>query len=56
MQAVLEEALEIYRRKCFLEAANRAYAALRNDAEAWREELEERRLWEGTLADGLEDK
>lgn len=33
---------------------NRAYAALRADPEAWKEERRERALWEGTLADGLE--
>jgi predicted transcriptional regulator len=28
---------------------------LRQDPKAWAEELEERRLWECTLMDGLED-
>ena len=30
----------------FLEKANQAYAALRNNPEAWQEELAERELWE----------
>lgn len=30
------------------------FAALRNRPEDWAEELEERRLWESTLADGLD--
>ena len=35
--------------------ANAAYARLRRDPVAWAEELEERRLSENTLMDGLED-
>ena len=54
MTRTLEEALECYRRQLFLKRANEAYAALRADPQAWAEELEERRAWEGTLADGLE--
>lgn len=52
-QAILEAALERYRRELLLEGANRAYAALWSDSGAWREELEERALWERSLADGL---
>lgn len=54
MQAVLDKALEQYRRQRFLEAANADYAALRRKPEAWKEELEERKLWDQTLSDGLE--
>jgi Arc/MetJ-type ribon-helix-helix transcriptional regulator len=39
----------------FLEAANKAYDTLRNNPQAWQEELEERQLWEQTLADDLEE-
>jgi hypothetical protein len=56
MQSILERALENYRRELLLEEANRAYEAMRNDPEAWREELEERELWERTLADGLTEQ
>lgn len=35
---------------------NRAYALLRADKNAWTEERQERTLWEGTLADGLESE
>lgn len=38
---------ERQRRQRFLEAANRAYAALRQDRAAWRQEQAERRAWEG---------
>lgn len=54
MSAVLEKAIEAYRRQRFFDQLNAEYAALRADPEAWREELEERRLWEATLMDGLE--
>ncbi len=54
MQSVLDKALEQYRRQRFLEAANADYAALRRDPEAWKEELEERKLWDQALSDGLE--
>jgi predicted transcriptional regulator len=54
IQAILKQAIEQYRRQQFLEAADRAYIALRNDSEAWQEELEERSVWDITLEDGLE--
>lgn len=56
MQAVLDKALEAYRRQCFLEGLAADFAALRSDPEAWKEELEERAVWEGTLMDDLEDE
>jgi hypothetical protein len=55
MGMILERAIEDYSRRRLLEAANALYAALRNDPKTWREELEERALWENTLMDGLED-
>ncbi|MGI8549359.1 MAG: toxin-antitoxin system protein [Dehalococcoidia bacterium] len=54
MQNVLAQAVEAYRRKWFLQAANDDYARLRADATAWADELDERRLWDATLLDGLE--
>lgn len=54
MQEVLARAVEAYRRQRILEETNAAYAALRNNPEAWREEQEERQAWEATLGDGLE--
>jgi predicted transcriptional regulator len=54
MQRVLEKAIEHYRRQRMFDEADAAYLALRSDPEAWREEIEERRLWEVTLTDGLE--
>jgi len=56
MRDILERAIEQYRRQRFLEELNAGFAALRNDPEAWKEELEEREEWDRTLADGLGDK
>jgi predicted CopG family antitoxin len=56
MNAVIERALEIYRRKNFLEETNKAFAALKSNKEAWAEELEERELWESTIGDALEEE
>jgi predicted transcriptional regulator len=56
MQAILDKAVERYRRECFLRAANRDFAALKRNPKAWKEELRERAVWEQTLADGLEKK
>lgn len=56
MQAILDEAIEKYERDKLLDAMNVAFAALRNDPEAWKQEQAERKLWDRTLADGLEDE
>ncbi len=53
MQLVIEEAIELYRRRCFLEEVNTAYGELRQAPRAWSEVEEERAVWDGTLADGL---
>jgi hypothetical protein len=53
MQDLLDQAIEDFRRRRFLEAANESYAALRQDPEAWRSFREELAEWEATLADGL---
>ena len=53
MQAVLDRAIEAYRRQWLLEKANEAYAALRIDREEWEEEVAERKEWEAVLSDGL---
>lgn len=54
MQDLLVEAIEEFRRRRMFELANEAYAAMRESDEEWQEELRERRLWDTTLADGLE--
>jgi hypothetical protein len=54
IQAVLDEAIDHYQRERLLDEANAAYARLKNDQLAWKEELAERQQWDVTLADGLE--
>jgi uncharacterized protein len=56
MQGILDRAIEDYRRKRLLERANAAYAALRGNPEAWKDEQAEREVWEATLSDGLDDE
>ena len=56
MSAVLEKAIETYRRQKFLEEANASYAALKANRKKWNEEIAERELWDSTNADGLEDR
>jgi hypothetical protein len=52
MQTLIEQAVEQYRRRLFLEGLNEDFKALREDPQAWQEELEERALWDNTLLDG----
>ena len=54
MQAVLDQAIEHYRREKFLDEVNAAYDNLRSHPKAWKEERAERALWDKTLTDGLE--
>lgn len=53
MQAVLDKAIEDFRRRHLLEQTNAAYAALRNNPQEWTALHEERSIWDVTLADGL---
>lgn len=55
MPDVLDELLEAERRRRFFEGVNAAYEALRQDPIAWEEELAERKLWDQTLMDGLDE-
>jgi hypothetical protein len=55
-EAVLDRAIEHYRREKFLQDANADLAALKKNRKAWKEEIAERAISEQTLADGLEDE
>lgn len=46
LRQVLEHALGNYQRQRFLAVANRQYAALRDDPEAWAHEQAERDAWD----------
>jgi len=56
MQAILDQAVEEYRRCRFWGQVEAAASDLRKDSAAWAEELAERQAWDATLADGLEDE
>ena len=55
VSAIIDAAVEEYRRQWIFDQADAAYRALRADPEAWAAELAERREWDVTLMDGLED-
>jgi hypothetical protein len=42
------------RRRKFLEGLNEDFKTLKEDSEAWQEELDERKMWYKTLLDGEE--
>ena len=54
MQSMIDEAVELYRRRRFLEAANAAYKPLRQHVESWTAIEHERREWDTALGDGLQ--
>jgi hypothetical protein len=53
VQTVLKQAIDSYRREKFIEEANTAFATLRSNPDAWKEEQQERALWDQTIGDGL---
>ena len=54
MQAVLDRAIEQYRRQQFLQECHAAYATLQADPEAWEDYRKELAAWDVTLMDGLD--
>jgi predicted DNA-binding protein len=54
METVLDEAVEQYRRDVFFRELDEGYARLQADSKAWQEELDERRLWDSSIADRLD--
>lgn len=55
MPELLDRLVTADRRRRLFERADEAYAALQADPAAWNEELAERRAWEATLGDGLDE-
>ena len=53
MPVVLEQAIEGLRRQRFLDQAANDFARLRQDKQAWADELAERKVWDKTSKDGL---
>jgi hypothetical protein len=56
MQTIIEQAVEQYRRRRFLEGLNQDFKTLKEDTQFWQEELEERELWDKTSLDGVENE
>jgi predicted transcriptional regulator len=54
MQAIVEKAVEHYRRQHFLSGLSADFAKLREDNASWHDELHERQQWDVTLGDGEE--
>ena len=54
MQAVLEQAIEAYRRQTFLVGLSADFAALHENELEWQAEKTERATWDITQADGEE--
>jgi hypothetical protein len=54
MTEILNRAVEKYRKEVLLSETNKAYARLKEKPDEWKDELEERKLWDNTLSDGLE--
>jgi predicted transcriptional regulator len=54
IQRIMEKALKEYRTKIFFCELNESVARYKTSKDDWKEEIEERKLWENTLGDGLE--
>lgn len=54
IQAIVEKILKEYQVKKFFEQVKSSYENM-SDAD-WQDEMEERKLFEGTLTDGMEDE
>ena len=52
---IMKEAINRYYREEFWSAVEQSYQKLKEDKELYNDDLEERKLWDITLMDGLED-
>ena len=55
MTEILDQAVEQYRRRVFLEELNADFKALRKNRRAWKQELAERVAWDAASDDRVED-
>jgi predicted DNA-binding protein len=51
---IVDKAIELYRRKLFMDEVNQAYDKLKSNPVNWQDELKERELFENTLLDDIE--
>lgn len=54
MSVLISQAVEDLRRKKFMETVNEEYGALREEADAWAAEQNERKAWDVALTDGVD--
>jgi len=52
-QEIIHEALEAFNRDRMLDEINAAFAAVKRDESAWREEQAERTTWDAASTDGV---
>jgi len=55
MTKVIEDLLEDHRRRSFFEGLAAEYAVLKQDQQAWEEELSDQALLDTAASDGLDD-
>ena len=51
MNSIIDEMTIEYRKKIFWENVNSSFEKLKGDSSKWKEEMEERKLWNTTLND-----
>ncbi len=56
MSEMLDKLIAEYRRRVFFEQVDASYRVLRDNTDEWQAEMEERRLLEGTLGDGMDEQ
>jgi predicted transcriptional regulator len=56
MTQLVERAVELLRTERFFAQLDDAYGRLQADPDGWEAEIAERRAWEATLGDGLEQE
>lgn len=54
-QKLLDQAITLFAHEQILKKANEQYTLIKNDPQAWKELEDERKEWDITLADGLND-
>ena len=54
-QSILHQALDKFQRDKIVEDINKYYEELKKDPGLWKEECEEREIWESASHDGLDD-
>jgi len=55
MQTVLNAAIEKYQQYVMMRQLNEDYSGLKKNKKSWDEEMKDRKLWENTLSDGLQN-